>query len=294
LVAGTYTYNADGQRVRRKVGGVETWQIYGMEGELLAEYAASGAVTLPQKEYGYRNGQLLISAEPAADIKWLISDHLGTPRMIIDRTGSLANVKRHDYLPFGEELLAGTGGRTLAQGYSGDNIRQKFTSKERDIETGLDYFLARYYSNIQGRFTSADSVGGSLLNPQSLNLYAYVLNNSLAYTDPTGHMADPGSFNPARCLLVGGMDCNGEPMYQSGQDPAQPPPATQPGDDYPASSNGSPMGKIADLTILGGQDSLSTLEIEFWPEWENRDNELGSFPQTYVSFSNHELPIHER
>jgi hypothetical protein len=36
------------------------------------------------------------------------------------------------------------------------------------------------------------------------------------------------------------------------------------------------------------------LEIEFWPEWENRDNELGSFPQSYVSFSNHELPINER
>ena len=36
------------------------------------------------------------------------------------------------------------------------------------------------------------------------------------------------------------------------------------------------------------------LEIEFWPEWENRDNELGSFPQSYVSFSNQELPTNER
>jgi YD repeat-containing protein len=69
-VVGVYTYNADGQRVRRKVGGVETWQIYGMDGELLAEYPASGAATPPQKEYGYRNGQLLITAEPAAEIKW--------------------------------------------------------------------------------------------------------------------------------------------------------------------------------------------------------------------------------
>jgi hypothetical protein len=74
-----------------------------------------------------------------AAINWLVSDHLGTPRIIIDQTGALANVKRHDYLPFGEELLAGTGGRTLAQGYTGDNIRQKFTLKERDNETGLNY-----------------------------------------------------------------------------------------------------------------------------------------------------------
>jgi hypothetical protein len=66
VVAGDYTYNADGQRVRRKINGVETWQIYGMDGELLAEYAANAAVTSPQKEYGYRNGQLLITAEASS------------------------------------------------------------------------------------------------------------------------------------------------------------------------------------------------------------------------------------
>jgi YD repeat-containing protein len=60
-----YNYNADGQRTRRKVDGVETWQVYGMDGELLAEYATNGAPASPQKEYGYRNGQLLITAEPS-------------------------------------------------------------------------------------------------------------------------------------------------------------------------------------------------------------------------------------
>src|SRR5205823_1294236 len=94
------------------------------------------------------------SSTGGVDIRWLVSDQLGTPRMIFDQSGSLASVSRHDYLPFGEELFAGTGGRTTAQGYSvGDGIRQKFTQKERDIETGLDYFLSRYYSNSQGRFT---------------------------------------------------------------------------------------------------------------------------------------------
>src|SRR5262249_8139750 len=43
-----YTYNADGQRTRRKIDGQETWQIYGIDGELVAEYAASGAATSPQ------------------------------------------------------------------------------------------------------------------------------------------------------------------------------------------------------------------------------------------------------
>jgi hypothetical protein len=97
----------------------------------------NGPASSPQKEYGYRSGQLLVTAEPSANIHWLVTDHLGTPRIVLDLTGSLANVTRHDYLPFGEELFAGTGGRTPQQGYSAsDAVRQHFTSKERDIETG--------------------------------------------------------------------------------------------------------------------------------------------------------------
>jgi len=45
---------------------------------------------------------------------------------------------------------------------------------------------ARYYSSTMGRFTSPDTFGGRLTNPQTLNLYAYVLNNPLKYNDPTG------------------------------------------------------------------------------------------------------------
>jgi hypothetical protein len=64
----TYVYDADGRRVKRNVGGTdETWQVYGVGGELLAEYAANGAL---QKEYGYRNGQLLITATVNAGGGW--------------------------------------------------------------------------------------------------------------------------------------------------------------------------------------------------------------------------------
>jgi RHS repeat-associated protein len=124
-----------------------------------------------------------------ANINWLVPDHLGTPRIILDQTGSFANLKRHDYLPFGEELTAGTGGRTAAMGYlPGDNVRQKFTSKERDNETGLDYFGARYFSSTQGRFISADNPGFSRgTNPQTWDLYAYTSNNPLARVDRDGH-----------------------------------------------------------------------------------------------------------
>jgi len=114
-------------------------------------------------------------------------------------------------LPFGEELSSGTGGRTPTQGYSGDTVRQKFTSKERDNETGLDYFLARYYSSTQGRFTSPDEFRGGprelyvlgsgdeekqalpyaeIANPQSINKYTYVYNNPLRFVDPDGHQGE--------------------------------------------------------------------------------------------------------
>jgi hypothetical protein len=68
-----YTYNGDGQRVRRKISTFEIWQVYGFAGELLAEYPQNGpslAMAQPQKEYGYRNGQLLVTAEPFINAAW--------------------------------------------------------------------------------------------------------------------------------------------------------------------------------------------------------------------------------
>ena len=69
-----------------------------------------------------------------------------------------------------------------------------FTGKERDAETGLDYFGARYFSSAQGRFTSPDWSANpqpvpyaNLRDPQTLNLYAYVRNNPLSRNDPDGH-----------------------------------------------------------------------------------------------------------
>ncbi|MDQ1637732.1 MAG: hypothetical protein QOF62_1071 [Pyrinomonadaceae bacterium] len=122
------------------------------------------------------------------EANWLVSDHLGTPRMIANKSGSLASIKRHDYLPFGEELSANIGGRTTMQGYTADSVRQKFTAKEHDTETGLDYFLARYYSSTQGRFTSPDPLhsSGRSLQPQSWNRYTYCVDNPVQFIDPRG------------------------------------------------------------------------------------------------------------
>jgi RHS repeat-associated protein len=93
-------------------------------------------------------------------------------------------------MPFGEELGSGVGGRTTGMGFVvNDGVRQKFTSKERDLDTGLDYFGARYYSSSQGRFTGPDPLYIEMKRlpyPQAWNLYTYTRNNPVKYIDDTG------------------------------------------------------------------------------------------------------------
>lgn len=90
----------------------------------------------------------------------------------------------------------------------------QFSGKERDGETGLDYFGARYMSAAQGRFTSPDphniiteasgeeEFASFLSNPQNWNRYAYVTNNPLSITDPDGRC--PACFMWAQQLAARG------------------------------------------------------------------------------------------
>lgn len=162
-------------------------RFWGATAKLLWSSASQAKEVVPQSRL-----YPTTAANPQAELKWLVSDQLGTPRMVIDKSGSLADVRRHDYLPFGEELYAGVGGRTWQQGYAGDNVRQQFTGYERDVETGLDFAQARHFASAQGRFTSVDPLlaSGSPGDPRSWNRYAYALNSPLRYTDPTGMRAD--------------------------------------------------------------------------------------------------------
>jgi RHS repeat-associated protein len=129
-------------------------------------------------------------------------------------------VRRHDYLPFGEENVynAAGGSRTAANGYLlNDGVRQQFTGHERDSETGLDFMQARYYASGQGRFTGVDPMnfGIAVINPQNWNRYIYALNNPLTVTDKNGkwptpihdmivEMAFPGLNNPDLSAMKAG------------------------------------------------------------------------------------------
>ena len=113
------------------------------------------------------------------------NDATGTPMAMTDESGSV--VWEADYLPFGQESeLTGS-----------VQNKNRFVGKEKDEETGLSYFGARYLDDRSGRFTKVDPVGISesdLMNPQRFNRYAYGLNNPYKYVDPDGEFAILGTL----------------------------------------------------------------------------------------------------
>jgi len=114
-----------------------------------------------------------VGAEPT--IEYLVWDHLGTTRLILDVWGVLDS--EHDYAPFGTEL---------PPYYNPSGNRHQFTGHERDHSTGLDYMHNRYYGSSLGRFLSPDVIGGSPANPQSWNKYGYASNNPVGRVDEDG------------------------------------------------------------------------------------------------------------
>jgi RHS repeat-associated protein len=186
-----YSYDGEGQRVRKLVGENLRF-VYGIDGQLIAEFSGSNGTLV--KEYVYGASGLVATIEPTAvnsnGTRYTTSDHLGTPRVVTNSSAGV--VSRHDYKPFGEEVGSGIGGRTTGMGYdASDSLRQKFTSYERDTETGLDFAQARYYASAQGRFTSVDPLGASATpeDPQSFNRYSYGLNSPYKFIDPSGMSA---------------------------------------------------------------------------------------------------------
>jgi RHS repeat-associated protein len=173
----SYAYDGDGDRISKAVtqNGAEpptttTTFVYDTKGKLIAEYGGA-------------------SATPNGGTSYLTTDQLSSTRVVTNSGPTPTVVARYDYLPFGEQIMAPNAGRSGSLGYgTADDTRQKFTSKERDSESNLDYFDARYYSSAQGRFTSADDADMTNHGPRTLNLYAYVQNNPLRYLDPTGRM----------------------------------------------------------------------------------------------------------
>ena len=169
----TYTYDGDGKRVQKSSG---TLYWYGMSGDSLVETDLQGNNAT---EYVYFGGKRISRRGPAGQLFYYVADHLGTSRMMV-RAGQTSACYSADFYPFGGERALTN---TCPQNY-------KFTGKERDAESNLDNFGARYDSSSMGRFTSPDPDNAGATNdaPQSWNAYSYVQNNPLNLTDPDGRV----------------------------------------------------------------------------------------------------------
>jgi RHS repeat-associated protein len=174
----SYTYDADGNRVKKSNGSTGTIYWYMAPG-IVAESDLAGTL---KSEYVFFDGERVARRDlPAGTVAYYFSDHLKTASVITD---SLGNIKSEsDYYPWGGEL----------QFVNNDSNHYKFTGKERD-ETGLDYFGARYYSNGLARFITPDWAAkatavpyAEFADPQSLNLYTYVRNVPTSRVDVDGH-----------------------------------------------------------------------------------------------------------
>jgi RHS repeat-associated protein len=155
---------------------VGNYYLYSFDGKLLQTYNVYGVLL---KDYIYM-GDRLIAEYDHVGSRYLFytPDQINSTRVVTDDAGTVVYSAAHD--PYGgiQQTWVNTFDPT-----------PKFSGKERDAESGLDYFGARYYSNPIYRWLSADSIKskpGAISDPQRWNLYSYCGNNPLVYIDPDG------------------------------------------------------------------------------------------------------------
>lgn len=153
--------------------------------------ASGAAVSLPAR---LESGEVLFATPVAPfilsavdatlDIRYYHQDHLGSSSVVSDTTAQL--VSETTFYPFGHPRNE----------YEPRSVREAygFTQKERDRESGLNYFEARYIGSSLGRFTSVDPLVKEnnylwLLEPAQSNCYAYANGNPIMFSDPSGLFA---------------------------------------------------------------------------------------------------------
>lgn len=182
-------YDAAGLRVEKVTSGSTTVYVFA-GAKVIAEYAPGAATTAPTKEYIYLGSQLLATLDASGTPTYRHPDHLSA-RLITDASGTVIGTQGH--LPFGESWYT-----------TGTVDKWKFATYERDTDTSLDYAEMRFDSGRLARFTSPDPFSGSINieNPQTLNRYAFVINDPANLSDPSG-LCPRGNVN---CILAENND----------------------------------------------------------------------------------------
>jgi len=180
-----YIYDVNGNRVTKKVEDDNIlWNYaYGANGNVEARIKENGNPPTHIKHNLWGNDLVgireYISYYSTTDEKfYYLKDHLGSIKVRVDENGIVAGYD--DYYPFGM-VMNGRSGST------GSEEDYKFTGKERDTETGLDYFGARYYDSKIGRWMSVDPLADKY---PGWSPYNYVSNNPLRLVDKDGREGD--------------------------------------------------------------------------------------------------------
>ena len=173
-----YFYNAQGLRTRKEAGPDTTIYHYDLQGRLITEAYARGVW---QRSYGGLNDLPLAQLEAVHGrfkeaVYYLHTDHLNTPRLATDNTGQI--LWRWEGTAFGDTPP----NEDVDNDRKTVTINLRFPGQYYDAETGLHYNWYRYYDPRNGRYITSDPIGLR----GGLNTYAYVGNNPLRFTDPTG------------------------------------------------------------------------------------------------------------
>ncbi len=190
-----YAYGPQGERVSKIAAGVTTYFYWGIGEKISGQWTKLYVQGLGGKLVEYSGGTTWFFA----------TNHLGTIAARMNVSGQLMETYR--YLLYGER-------------YAGTPTPHQYTGKERDAESGLDYFGARYYASAHGRWMGVDPVLQAG-DPQLLNRYAYVRNEPINKIDPTGkNPLDITAYQMAAMLAwIQSMIPNGASATPSGPPP---------------------------------------------------------------------------
>jgi RHS repeat-associated protein len=174
----TFSYDDQGDRISKKVaGGQSDFYLRDQNGRELAIIDMNTSKLKQVNIFGVDQiGSIDVTwsgSTPTYSRQYYVKDHLGSIRLVKGSGGTILSAR--NYYPYGE----------LQQEYinSSYNARYKFTGKERDVESGLDYFGARYYNSELGRWYSVDPMASKY---PGWSPYNFCLNNPISNIDPNG------------------------------------------------------------------------------------------------------------
>ncbi len=168
----SYVYNVFGERISRQDSEGKEQQFAVYDGRVFLTFDGAGTVTNRYLQAPIMDWVLADEQVATGELLFPLEDHLRTARDLVDSSGTLVNHREYDSF-----------GNLIGETDSSVSYLFGFTGRERDPLTDLNYYRARYYDAQIGRFINQDPLQFAAGDP---NLYRYVNNAPLSYTDPNG------------------------------------------------------------------------------------------------------------